>query len=254
MKRAHLLAACLALVLPAAAEEKWIPLFNGKDLDGWTPKIKGFKLGDNHNDTFRVEDGAIKVSFDKYAKFGGEFGHLFYKSPFKSYRFRVEYRFTGEQCPGGPGWATRNSGVMIHCQDPATMREDQDFPVSIEVQLLGGLGKGPRTTGNLCTPGTNVVMGGKLREEHCITSSSKTYDGDQWVKAEIEVRGSHVKHIIEGATVLEYDDPQLDSRDRDAKALIELANGEKSLKGGWISLQAESHPVEFRKVEILPLE
>jgi hypothetical protein len=258
----HILCAvgCTAGATPhvTAAEvanpNEWIALFNGKNLDGWTPKIKGFQFGENHQDTFRVEDGVIKVGYDKYTKFDGKFGHLFYKAPFKSYRFRMEYRFVGEQCPGGPGWATRNSGVMIHCQDPATMRQDQDFPVSIEVQLLGGLGKGERTTGNLCTPGTNVVMGGKLREEHCMTSSSKTFDGDQWVTAEIEVRGTKVKHIIGGATVMEYDEPQLDPRDRDAKALIELANGEKVLKGGWISLQAESHPVEFRKVEILPLE
>lgn len=248
------LAACLLMVLPAGAEEGWISLFNGKDLDGWTPKIAGCKLGENFNETFRVQDGVIKVCYDKYAAFDGKFGHIFYKSPFTSYRFRAEYRFTGAQCPGGPGWAARNSGVMIHCQDPATMRENQDFPVSIEVQLLGGLGKGARTTGNLCTPGTNVVTGGKLREEHCISAVSKTYDGDQWVKVEIEVRGTHVKHMIGGETVLEYDEPQLDPRDGDAKALIELANGEKVLKGGWISLQSESHPVEFRAIEILPLK
>lgn len=254
MKTLLTLAATLAFAAVAGAEEPWISLFNGKNLDGWTPKITGFKLGENHADTYRVEDGVIKVCYDKYTKFDGKFGHLFYKSPFQSYRFRAEYRFVGEQCPGGPGWATRNSGVMIHCQDPATMRDNQDFPVSIEVQLLGGLGKGERTTGNLCTPGTNVVIDGKLRQEHCLTSKSKTFEGEQWVTIEIEVRGTHVKHIINGETVFEYDEPQLDDRDRDAKALIELANGQKVLKGGWISLQAESHPVEFRKVEIQPIK
>lgn len=253
MKHATLLAVLL-LPLAAAAEETWVPLFNGKDLTDWTPKITGCDLGDNHKNTFRVEDGLLKVRFDGYDEFGGRFGHLFYKSPYQSYRFRVEYRFVGEQCKGGPGWAHRNSGVMIHCQDPQTIRKEQDFPVSIEVQLLGGTGSGNRTTGNLCTPGTNVVMAGQLKLDHCITSSSETFHGEQWVTAEIEVRGTHVKHLINGKTVLEYDDPQLDPRDRDAQALIELADGNKILKGGFISLQSESHPIDFRKVEILELK
>ncbi len=248
------IAAALLPGLLAAAEAKWIPLFNGKDLAGWTPKITNSELGDNYRNTFRVEDGLLKVRFDGYDEFGGRFGHLFYQKPFTSYRLRVEYRFVGGQCKGGPGWALRNSGVMIHCQDPKTIRKEQEFPVCIEVQLLGGTGSGERTTGNLCTPGTNVVMQGQLKEDHCINSASDTFDGEQWVTAEIEVRGTHVRHLVNGKTVLEYDDPQLDPRDRDAQALIELADGVKILKGGFISLQSESHPVDFRKVEIMELD
>jgi hypothetical protein len=234
----------------------WISLFNGKDLDGWTPKIRGYDFGENYADTFRVEEGVIKVSYDKYeGDFNGRYGHLFYKTPFAKYRLRVEYRFTGEQAPGGEGWATRNSGMMLHCQDPATMRKDQDFPVSIEYQLLGGLGDGkPRTTGNLCTPGTHVVMDGKLRRNHCTNSASATFEGDQWVTAEVEVNGSGVfRHYINGDLVLEYEQPQLDDRDGNARDLVK--DPEKLLiESGYISLQSESHPVEFRKVEILPLD
>jgi len=240
---------------PSTAQGDFVPLFNGKDLSGWTPKITGFDFGDNYKNTFRVEDGLLKVRFDGYEDgFKGRFGHLFFEKPFESYRLRLEYRFVGEQCDGGPGWALRNSGIMIHCQDPRTMSKDRNFPVSIEVQLLGGTGSGPRPTANLCTPGTNVVIDGQLRQEHCINSNSKTFDGEQWVTAEVEVRGTKVKHIVNGETVLEYEDPQLDPRDRDAKALIELADGEKILRGGFISLQSESHPLDFRKVEILPLK
>jgi hypothetical protein len=256
MKSLALALAAAAAMVPAvspAAEERWIPLFNGKDLAGWTPKITGFDAGANFNDTFRVEDGLLKVRYAGYDGFGGRFGHLFYQKPFASYRLRVEYRFVGEQCPGGPGWALRNSGVMIHCQDPATMRKEQEFPVSIEVQLLGGTNSGPRPTANLCTPGTNVVRAGRLWETHCLDSSSGTFEGDQWVTAEIEVRGTRVKHVVNGRTVLEYDDPQLDPRDRDAQALIELADGEKILRRGFIALQSESHPIDFRTIEILEL-
>ncbi len=233
--------------------EKWVQLFNGKDLTGWKVKITGHELGDNFGDTFRVENGVLKVVYDGYEKFDGRFGHIFHESEFSSYRLRVEYRFTGEQVPGGPGWAFRNSGIMAHGQTPESMGLKQKFPASIEVQLLGGPGKGTRHTGNLCTPGTNVVMRDKLIRRHCTNSRSKTYHGDQWVTAIVEVRGNSVKHIINGETVLEYIDPQLDERDPDAKKLL-AAGKPKMLRRGTISLQSESHPIEFRKIEILELD
>jgi hypothetical protein len=240
---------------PAPKEEKWVQLFNGKDLTGWTPKIRGYDAGDNFGNTFRVEEGVLKVGYDQYKAFDAKFGHLFYKEAYSHYRIRAEYRFVGEQCPGGPGWATRNSGIMIHGESPATMAKDQDFPASIEVQLLGGLGKGNRTTANLCTPGTNVVMNGKLFTPHCTNSKSKTYDGDQWVTVEVEVHGSKsIKHFVNGEEVLAYSEPQLDEKDGHAKELAAKNGGKLLLEKGTISLQSESHPVEFRKVELLVLE
>jgi hypothetical protein len=235
------------------SEGEWKSLFNGKNLDGWTVKIKGYDLNDNFGNTFRVEAGVLKVAYDQYETFDDRFGHLFYKDKFSHYILRVEYRFVGQQVPGGPGWAYRNSGIMIHGQSPDSMRKDQDFPVSIEVQLLGGNGKDERTTGNVCTPGTNIVMGGKLVTRHCNSSTSRTYHGDQWVTQIVEVHGnSTIKHILDGKTVMEYEQAQLDERDADARKLI--VNGDKMLHGGTISLQSESHPVEFRKVEVLVLD
>lgn len=235
-------------------KEKWIPLFNGKNIDGWTPKIKGYEFGNNFANTFRVEKGVIKVSYDGYGgEFKERFGHLFFKTPYSSYKLRVEYRFTGDQIKDGPGWAWRNSGIMIHCQDPKSMGKDQDFPVSAEVQLLGAGPEGERSTGNLCTPGTNVVMDGKLVTQHCINSNSKSYRGDDWVTIEVEIHGAgKVAHRYEGVDVINYEQVQLDPNDADGKKLIK--GEDKLVKGGWISLQSESHPVEFRKVEILPLK
>jgi hypothetical protein len=252
-----IIATSTAIPSAASAQEPagdWIQLFNGKDLTGWTPKVKGFDVGENFGDTFRVEDGILKVSYDKYeGPFRGRFGHLFYNKPFSNYVLRVEYRFVGEQAERGPGWAIRNSGVMIHGQTPQTMRKDQDFPVSIEVQFLGGDGTNPRTTANLCTPGTNVVMDGKLHTQHCTNSTSETYHGDRWVTAEIEVHGNQViRHKIDGKTVIEYSEPQLDDRDADGKRLLDDGQP-KMITGGTISLQSESHPVEFRKVELREL-
>jgi len=252
--RALALAALIGVITtPCCAqrfpEGKWVALFNGKNLDGWTPKIKGLPLGQDPRRTFRVENGILRVAYDGYERFDGQFGHLFYRRPFSHYVLRVEYRFVGEQCPGGPGWAFRNSGAMLHCQPPETMRVDQDFPVCIEAQLLGGDGKNERTTNNVCTPGTHIVMDGKLVTQHCNSSRSKTYHGDQWVTAEMEVHGSgKIIHRVNGEVVLEYEQPQYDESDADAARLIK--NGVKLIESGAIALQAESHPVEFRKVEI----
>jgi hypothetical protein len=237
----------------SAAKEEWIQLFNGKDLSGWHPKIRGYALNENFGKTFRVENGVMKVAYDQYSAFDNKFGHIFYKDPFSYYRIAVEYRFVGEQAPGGPNWALKNSGIMIHCLDPKTMGKDQDFPISIEVQLLGGPETGERSTANLCTPGTNVERDGKLFTTHCLSSTSKTYRGDQWVRAEVLVLGDErVEHYVNGERVLSYEKPQIGGGSVSGHDPAVKVDGQP-LTGGYISLQSESHPVEFRKVELLNL-
>jgi len=248
--------AILSAASMAAAEEgEWVQLFNGRDLEGWTPKITGYPAGENFGDTFRVEDGLLKVDYDGYnGAFDRRFGHLFYNRPFSNYVLRAEYRFVGDQIGGGPGWARRNSGIMIHGQTPESMGKDQNFPVSIEVQLLGGFGEGSRPTGNLCTPGTHVEIDGELLTRHVTKSSSDTYHGEQWVTIEIEAHGDkEIIHRVNGKEVLRYSAPQLDPRDGSFNTLKEH-NGGKMLAGGTISIQSESHPVHFRKIEIRELD
>lgn len=224
------------------SEEVWTDLFNGEDLDDWDIKIRGYELNENHANTFRVEDGLLKVRYDEYSEpYNERFGHIFYNKPYSYYKLRVEYRFTGEQAEGGPGWAYRNNGIMFHSQPAQTMTLDQDFPDSIEYQLLGGDGTNDRTTGNICTPGTHVVVDGELQTVHCINSSSDTFHGDQWVTAELVAYGdSLIQHLINGELVMEYTQPQLD-------------NG-TLLTGGYIAFQAESHPTDFRSIQILNLK
>jgi hypothetical protein len=237
------------------ARQDWVRLFNGRDLAGWTAKFAKHDLGVNLNDTFRAENGLLRVRYDKWTAFGNEFGHLFYKDPFSYYRLVAEYRFVDRQLTGGPGWARRNNGLMIHAPDPKTMLRDQDFPISIEVQLLGGLGDGkPRPTANLCTPGTHVVMNGALFTPHCVNSSSKTYDGDQWVRVEVEVHGDErIRHIVDGQVVLEYAKPQIGGGQVspfDPKVKVDGM----PLTGGYIAIQAETGPTDFRTIELLNLE
>lgn len=234
--------------------EKWVQLFNGKDLKDWNIKFAGHDLGDNYKNTFRVEDGLLKVRYDNWGNFEPAFGHIFYKGVFSHYKLHVEYRFVGEQVQGGPAWAMRNNGLMLHGQSAESMEIDQSFPVSIEVQLLGGNGKDHRSNMNLCTPGTNVVLNGELEETHCIDSDSETYHGDQWVSVSVEVKGGEiVNHYIDNKLVMTYEKPQYDPKDKDAKKMIP-EDGNLIISKGTISLQAESAPIDFRKVEILVLK
>jgi hypothetical protein len=235
--------------------EEWKSLFNGKDIKDWVAKINHHETGDNYGHTFRVEDGLIKVRYNEYDKFNEQFGHLYYKQPYGYYHLVFEYRFVGIWRKDAPDYTLKNSGVMFHSQDPKTMPKDQNWPISIEFQLLAGLGDGnPRPTGNMCSPGTDVVFEGKIDSRHCINSTSKTYDGEQWVTGEIIVLGdSLITHIINGDTVLQYSKPQIGGgvvANYDPK----IKQDGKLLKEGFIALQSEGQEVDFRNIKILNLE
>jgi len=240
-----------------APHSDWVQMFNGRDLSNWDIKFAKHELGDNFNNTFRVEDGLMKVRYDKWTAWNGEFGHIFYKQPYSYYIVAAEYRFVGGQVTGAGAplaWAQRNNGIMVMGQSAESMGLNQDFPISLEVQLLGGLGKGPRPTANLCTPGTNVHFGDSLITRHCTNSTSKTYDGDQWVRVEALVLGdSVIKHIANGDTVLVYRKPEMGGGSASNTKPGVLVNG-KPITEGSISLQAETAEIDFRKVEILNLK
>jgi hypothetical protein len=241
--------------VPAAdAEQGFVPLFNGKDLDGWTPKIAKHPAGENYLDTFRVEDGILKVSYDKYGKFDGQFGHLYSNQAYSNYILRLDYRIGGTAVADSPPWAKLNSGVMIHSQSPLSMTLEQPFPASMEFQFLSVGATAGKQTGNVCTPGTNLEMKGKLLLDHIIDSSSKLFPVDEWVSVEVEVHGnSEVIHRVNGVEVLRYQHPQLDPRDESAQRLL-AAGAPLQLSFGHIALQAESQPIWFRNIRIRQLD
>ncbi len=249
-------------------QEEWISLFNGTDLSGWDIKIADYELNNNLNGTFIVQDSMIRICYDNYDEFNDAFGHLYYKVPFSYYKLRFDYRFVGEQLKGGANWNVRNSGVMLHSQSAASNGLGQDFPVSVELQLLGGLNEGERTTANVCTPGTVVEMGDSIIYEHCISSNSDTYHGDQWVHVEaIVMGGEFMSFIIEGDTVLTFQRPQIgdgfisaqyEGTDWDDFGITHdkeewIAKAGTILTEGYIALQAESHPIDFKNIELLNL-
>jgi hypothetical protein len=233
---------------------EWHSLFNGRDLSGWTIKIAKHPLGENYADTFRVEDGMIKVAYDHYGKFDEQFGHLYSNQAYSNYILRLEYKITGTAMADSPPWAKLNSGVMIHSQSPLSMELNQLWPASMEFQFLAAGTVAGRQTGNVCTPGTNIELKGKLVTDHIIDSTSKLYPLDEWVSAEIEVHGNaEVIHRINGVEVLRYQHPQLDPREESAQKLL-AAGAPLQLSFGHIALQAESQPVWFRNIRIRQLD
>lgn len=239
----------------SAVVKEWIPLFNGSNLNGWIPKIHHHEAGVNFGNTFRVEDDIIKVRYDQYDDFNDQFGHLYFDQPFSHFHLVVEYRFTGSLQPGAPDYTLLNSGVMFHSQDPRTMPKEQNWPISVEMQFLAGLGDGnPRPTGNMCSPGTEIVYEGKQYENHCLNSTSKTYEASEWVRAELVVLGdSLITHIINGDTVLQYSKPTMGGGVVNGYDTTLWQPG-KPLKSGYIALQSEGQPIDFRKVELRVLK
>lgn len=230
--------------------EKWTSLFNGKDLNDWEIKISGFKLGENFGNTFRVKDSILMVRYDQYDSFNNTFGGIYYKKKFSNYRLKVQYRFVGETTKGAPVWGFRDSGVQYHCQNPASLELTQSFPICLEYNLLGGNGKDERATGEICANGIKILVNNKMNDSYCTAPAVKrTFHGDQWVTLEIDVRGDSIKHFVNGEEILHFENPRYDSSNVIAKSLI--VNGNDHVTEGFISLQSNSHPIDFKKIEIL---
>jgi len=234
-------------------ENEWRSIFNGKDLMGWSTKFTGQEYGVNYLNTFQVKDGKLIACYDAYDTFDNNFGHIFFHEKLSRYRLRLEYRFVGDLVPGAPFWALKNSGIKYHTPHPSELPLEQTLLVAVEAQILGGDGKTERFTGNVCTAGTHIEINDSLITQHCTNSSYPAINDTSWVKMELEVHGSEkIIHKINGQVVIEYSTPQYDDTDKFARELMEKGYP-KIISEGYIALQAEGHPVEFRNIELMKL-
>ena len=230
--------------------KKWVSLFNGKNLEGWAIKISGYKLGENFGNTFRVADGILSIRYDQYDSFRNKFGALYYDKKLSNYRLKVEYRFVGEITPGAPSWGHRDSGVQYHGQSPESVALNQSFPVCLEYNLHGGNGKDERPVGQICTSGTLVEVNGTIPSSNCTPpTKKKTFHGDQWVTLEIDIRDNIIKHFVNGEEIIQYKNPKYNPAHEIGKTFIK--GNDDTVKDGYISLQSNSHPIDFRKIEIM---
>ncbi len=232
-------------------ELSWSKIFNEKNLDGWLPKIAGHELGENFGKTFIVEDGILKIRYDAYGDdFDDRFGALFFNKKLSDYRLKIEYRFVGETAPGAPEWGYRDSGIQFHSQSPQSLKVDQAFPVCLEYNLHGGNGTEDRPVGAICANGTFIEINGKKNENYCTPPVlAQTFHGDQWVTMELDVKDGKVSHFVNGKEILSYENPSLNPEHDIAKTFIQ--NGDSTLNSGYVSLQSNSHPIDFRKIELM---
>ena len=240
--------------------QQWVPLFNGGDLTGWTPKFTGYVAGENFKKYLSAwKDGfAEKLFYDQYTEsdpMDREFGHLFYEQPFSHFRLRAEYRFIDGFVPGALGWMRKKQWHHVFTPKPAeTMELDQEFPVALEFELLGGFKTGAhRPTGALCTINTVARVDGSALRNNCFFPDSETYRDDSWVTVELEVHGSQLmRHYVNGELVMEYSDSEYDPRNPHALALA--GDNGLSLGSGYIGIQAEGNETQFRLIEIMDLD
>ena len=235
---------------------KWISLFNGKDLEGWTPKIKGYDAGENYAEHLPGRGRRAQGLLRQYPQVRRQVrAPVLQEASSRTIACGSSIGSWATSAPAGPAWAIRNSGVMIHCQSPESMRKDQDFPVSIEVQFLGRRRQGrsgrPATSAR---PGTNIVMDGKLITQHC--TDSTVQDLRRRPVGDGRGRGPRRRH------------DQAHRRRRDRARVREAATRPQrprrreaaSRTADGCSTRATSPsrpraiPIEFRKVEILPLK
>ncbi len=233
-------------------KDGWMPLVTENGLKDWIVKIHHHEVGDNYKNTFSIAGDTVKIRYDDYETFNERFGHLYYKTPFSWYHLSFEYKFASPWRTDAPSYTKLNSGIMFHSQNPNNILKEQDWPISIEMQLLAGLGDGkPRPTGNMCSPGTHVVYKDALYIGHCINSSSKTYAPDEWVKGELIVYGdSLIIHKINGEEAMRYSQPQIGGPVVNRNDPDEKQDG-KILDSGYIALQSEGQPIDFRNLKIL---
>lgn len=246
-----ILIACNSKNYPLQSQQKgkWVSLFNGKNLDGWSMKIAGYPLDSNYGNTFRVQNGILSTRYNQYDSFRNRFGALHFNKSFTNYRLRFEYRFVGNTTPGAPSWGFRDGGLQYHGQDPATIGFNQLFPVCLEYNLLGGDGTKERPTGEICASGMYIAIEGKKNASYCTAPTVKrTFTGDTWVTAEIEVKADTIRHFVHGEQIIMFTEPRFDATHALGKTFIGASD---KVTSGYISIQSNSHPMDFRKIEIM---
>jgi hypothetical protein len=228
-----------------------VKIFNGQDLTGWVPLIKKSAFNVNYQNTFRADPAnqIIRVTYEDYpdTDFDGRYGMLYYDKYLTDYRVRLTYRFREPQAQNPSQWGKNNTGLMLFGIDPRDVMGDPDFPPAIEIQLLGTPSTGGTNNANLCQPGGMWVS--KLFGENngsgngCKASKSgPAPTAGEWVTIEAEV-------LVSGETKI-YQHPET------ITPVLSISGpmyNNQPVLGGYMAIQSESQPVEFKDIELKEL-
>jgi hypothetical protein len=203
-----------------------IPLWNGRDLAGWTADVPARDADPGGPPSFVVRDGLL-------VSLGNPPGHLVTDRSYRDYRLEVEYRFPGK---GG------NCGVLVHASTPRALYKM--FPRSIEVQMMSG------DAGDFWVIREDI-------EVDDMEARRPRKPGERWGGAEGDAR--RILNLTDGSErpLGEWNTMAIEARGRTIRVWVngDLVNEGRGATAdrGRIALQAEGTEVEFRKVELKPL-
>jgi len=217
----------LFLSLAASAIAEPVPLFNGKDLAGWTADVPEADKKPDLDPSFIVRNGLL-------VSLGKPLGHLVTEKEFENYRLTVEYRF-----PKAGG----NCGVLVHASKPRALYDM--FPQSIEVQMMSG------HAGDFWCIQENIEVP-DMEKRRPAKEGQKFGGGLEDARRILNLTDDSEKPLGEWNTMV------ITCKDGTIVVEVngtEVNSGSKSTATkGKIALQAEGTEVEFRKVELEPLK
>jgi hypothetical protein len=224
MKKLVVFTITLASILSFTLKPKVVKLYNGKDLSGWHVDVPAMDNDTTVKSPFFIRNGML-------VSLGNPQGHLITDAIYKNYRLQVEYRFAGE-----PG----NCGVLVHASTPRALYKM--FPKAIESQLM------TENAGDFWC----------IEEDIAVVDMEKR----RGPKAEWGINGDKKRRIVNLTNgsekpVGQWNTMVIECVKRSIKVWV---NGDLVNCGfnctadqGQIALQAEGSEVEFRKVELTPI-
>ena len=234
-----------------------IALFNGKNLDGWYPYLKGHGKGENPGSVVSVEDGMLHIA-------GDERGCLSTEKAYANYRMVVEFKW-GEQGYGDREGKALDCGFQIHATG-----EEQGFrglwKYALAAQMIEG------GTGDILVLGDNTdayqatVKAAAEQQSGCWvydpegTPQTITFGRINWWGRDADWKD---EQGYRGANDLEKPVGEWNRFEvvADGDTLTLWLNGTKvnaiydvAPTAGQIQIQIEGGEVWFRKIDLMPLD
>lgn len=202
-----------------------LELFNGRDLTGWHVDVPEMDNKPDAINPFIVRNGLL-------VSLGTPGGHLITDAIYKNYRLVAEYRFAAK-----PG----NCGVLVHASTPRALYKM--FPKSLEVQM----------------------MHENAGDFWCIIEDIKVPDmvvrrGPEEEWGITEGKNRRILNLTDGSEKKpgEWNTMVIECYDREVKVWVngDLVNYgfDCTANEGQIAVQAEGSEVEFRKLELAPIQ